>query len=81
MKHTRVFLTPEETAEMKTLAERAATTPAFGLSSEQMLLGNDFAAMAYKEMFARLTVLAKAHGLPDIPGEYGLTRDGELLTM
>ena len=81
MKKTGVFLTLVETAEMKRLASDAATTPAFGLSSEQVLSGNDFAAMAYKRMFARLAELAKAHGLPDIPGEYGLTHGGELVTM
>jgi len=81
MTKTGVFLAPAETAEMQAPAESAATTPAFGLSSAQVLSGNDFASMAHKRMFARLTELAKAHGLPDIPGEYGLTHDGELVTM
>ena len=81
MKSTGVFLTLEETAEMKALAQTAATTPMFGLSSKQVLSGNDFSAMAHKRMFARLTELAKAHGLPDISGEYGLTYEGELVTI
>jgi len=81
MRVTGVFLTLDETVEMRKLAKDARKTPAFGLSSAQVLSGNDFASMAHKRMFARLTELAKAHGLPDIPGEYGLTNDGELVTM
>ena len=81
MRHTKVFLTPEELKEMRGLAKDAATTPSFGLSSEQVLSGNDFASLAHKRMFARLTALAKAHGLPDIPGEYGLTNEGELVVV
>lgn len=80
MKYTGVFLTEAEKDEMLKLTEAARNTPCFGLSSEQVLSGNDFASLARKRMFARLTELAKLHGLPDIPGEYGLTMEGEFIT-
>lgn len=80
MKNTGVFLTNEELAEMVELNESARTTPYFGLSGEQFVSGNDFSALAYKRMFARLTALAKSYGLPENPGKYGLTRNGEFIT-
>ena len=80
MTKTGVFLEPKEIDEMRKLSDDAANTPCFGLSSAQVLSGNDFASLAYKRMFSRLTELAKAHGLPEIDGEYGLTKDGELVT-
>jgi hypothetical protein len=81
MKYTGIFLSKDEFSEMKKLAKEAMDTPAFGLSSEQVLSGNDFSALAHKRMFSRLTELAKIHGLPEISGEYGLSEDGELVTM
>jgi hypothetical protein len=81
VKNTGVFLSAAELTEMQGLAETARTTPVFGLSSEQVLSGNDFASLARKRMFARLTELATAHGLPEISGEYGLTQEGEFLVV
>jgi hypothetical protein len=81
LKNTGVFLSDVELTEMQGLAKTARTTPMFGLSSEQVLSGNDFASLAHKHMFARLTELAKVHGLPEISGEYGLTEKGEFLTV
>lgn len=81
MRYTKVFLSKEELDEMTKLAESAENTPSFGLSSEQVLSGNDFRGMAHKRMFARLTELAKSHGLPEISGEYGLSAEGEFITL
>ncbi len=79
MKYTGVFLSEEEREEMAKLSDIARKTSCFGFSSEQVLSGNDFSSLAHKHMFSRLTELAKAHGLPDIRGEYGLSKDGELI--
>jgi hypothetical protein len=81
VKNTGVFLTKEELEEMTKLEEIARSTPCFGISSQQVLSGNDFASLAQKRMFARLTELAKTHRLPEISGEYGLTAKGEFTTV
>mgnify|MGYP001619519120 CR=1 FL=1 len=50
-------------------------------TEEMQNLAHEAATTLGKRMSARLTELAKAHGLPDIAGEYGLTSDGEFVTV
>jgi hypothetical protein len=79
MRNTGVFMTAEELTEVKKLHEAARTTPVIALSVGQGLAGNDFSAMAWRDLHDRLTALARAHGLPDIPGEWGVTQQGEFV--
>ena len=73
---TGVFGTEDEITELSELAERAHKTPA-------ILFGGkiDLAGDARKRMFERVYEIALSHGLPEIQGEYGLSNQGEFVTM
>jgi len=79
MKATGVFATAEEIAFLKEKAHVARTTPAFGLSSEQVLSGRDFASLAHLDASRACHALALKHGLPEISGYYGIDLSGEFV--
>ncbi len=78
MTNTGVFLTGEELAEAKRLADEAARTPAinpFGV----LPMGRSLSSMAWDRVQRQIHSYALAHGLPEIPGYYGLLANGELV--
>ena len=79
MTHTGVFATDAEQAELIELLHKAETTPVMALSSAQALSGNDFSVVAQKRAREKCHALALAHGLPEVPGYYGMGNDGEFL--
>lgn len=82
MKRTGKFATKKEIKKALELAKTAANTPCFGLSSEQVLSGNDFASMAWRSAQEYCHALAvKKYRLPEIQGFYGMNQDGEFVTV
>ena len=81
MKHTGVKATPEETVNIQELAKVAQKTPMIAFSSADALSGDDMASQAWKRVHEALQKAALAHGLPEIPGYYGMTEDGEFVTV
>lgn len=75
MKKTGTFATEEEQAELKALAEKAQKTPAILLFGKHNL-----ARDAWKRARERCHEIALAHGLPEVPGYYGMDEDGEFVT-
>ena len=72
---TGVFCTEAERKKMQDLVRAARTTPV-------MLVGGvGLSHEAHKDLFRELTACARKHGLPDIAGEYGLTEEGEFVTV
>ena len=69
----------EELKELSKLAKAAANMPVMALSVRDGLEGRDFAATARERMMKRCHEIALAHGLPEIPGYYGITSDGEFV--
>ena len=70
---TGVFATDEEKAELLRLSQRARGTPV-------MLIGGmDISADAWRQAQQTCHKYALAHGLPEIPGYYGITNDGEFV--
>lgn len=80
MTKTAIYATPEEIEALKKGLSRAQNTPAFGLSSAQVLSGNDFASMAWRDVKRACHYAALQHGLPEIEGFYGIDlQTGEFL--
>ena len=68
LKHTGIKATQNEIEELRKLATEASQTPA-------ILLCGD----AWERAKKRCHEIALAHGLPEITGFYGLTKDGEFV--
>jgi hypothetical protein len=79
MRNTGVKCSTEELEFLRKLAERAATTPVIALSIADGLAGRDFASMAHLTAKQACHKLALEHGLPEIPGYYGIDYDGEFV--
>ncbi len=79
MRTTNVKCSVEELAEIQQLSKQAAATPVMATSVAAGLAGRDFASLARKRCLERCHELALAHGLPEIPGYYGVTPDGEFV--
>ena len=75
MKGTGVFATEEEVAELMELKKKAETTPAILLFGKHDLSGD-----AWRRVRERCHEMAMAHGLPEIPGFYGLNEEHEFVT-
>lgn len=75
MKKTGVIATSEEQKELKALAEKARTTPCILLFGQHDLAGD-----AWKKVRERCHEIALSHGLPEIPGFYGMDEDSEFVT-
>lgn len=73
---TGVFATEEEQAKSQELQREAARTPV-------ILLGGtyDMAGRARDRMYKVVHGFALAHGLPEIPGYYGMALDGEFISQ
>lgn len=73
---TGVFATEEEQAKAQELAKQAASTPV-------ILLGGtyDMAGKARERMYETVHGYALAHGLPEIPGWYGMDERGEFISQ
>jgi hypothetical protein len=75
-KPTGVFLTAEELAEVKELAEQASRAPVMTVRSDIPT----FSEMAWKRAQDRVNELAVAHGLPAREAwNYGVTQAGEFM--
>lgn len=81
MKKTNIFASEEELEELQQLSRAAARTPVIALSSADALSGNDFASQAWRRAQERCHKVALSHGLPEISGFYGLTREGEFVVV
>ena len=80
MENTGVFASTEEIEFLTKKATIARNTPAFGLSSEQVLSGKDFASMAHMDASQACHKIALNHGLPEVNGWYGIDlKTGEFL--
>jgi hypothetical protein len=71
---TGVFATDEEQAIAKDLAAKAARTPVILLFGQHDLSGE-----ARERMYETVHGFALAHGLPEIPGFYGMDEKGEFI--
>jgi len=80
MVHTGVFATDDEQAELLELLNKARNTPVIALTSADALGGRDFASVAWKRVRERCHEVALAHGLPEVPGCYGMDNNGEFLS-
>lgn len=78
MRHTGVFASPPEIDEARRLAELARTTPVIALSGAHALRGG-FSGEAWRAVQQYVHRIALAHGLPEIPGYYGLAETGEFV--
>ena len=74
MKHTGVKATQSEIEELRKLATAASQTPAILLFGKHDLSGD-----AWLRAKKRCHEIALAHGLPEITGFYGVTKDGEFV--
>ena len=82
MTHTGVFATKEEQDRAFDLAANARTTPVMALSIAQGLAGEDFASRAWRNANAFVHKCAlDHHGLPEIQGFYGMTEEGEFVSI
>ena len=81
MKHTGVYATKEETDRCFEAAKRAANTPVIAFSSEHALKEGGLSGQAWKAAKELCHEAALAHGLPEVEGYYGMTRDGEFVTI
>ena len=74
MKHTGVKATQNEIEEIQKLVTRASQRSAILLFGKHDLSGD-----AWERAKKRCHEIALAHGLPEITGFYGLTKDGEFV--
>lgn len=81
MTRTKVFATKEELAECMELAAMAARTPVIAFSSEHALKEGGLSGQAWRLAEETVHKYALAHGLPEIPGYYGITTDGEFVKV
>ena len=80
MEKTGVFASTEEIEFLTKKATIAQNTPAFGLSSEQVLSGRNFASMAHMDVSQACHKIALSHGLHEVNGWYGIDlKTGEFL--
>lgn len=76
MEQTGVFATPEELERLRELATRARSTPVI------LLFGKfDVAGDARRHAYEECHKAALAHGLPEIPGYYGIDESGEFVRV
>lgn len=74
MKKTGVFATSEEKENIQAALKRTQG-PVMYLSGGIPIHGS------MEDVFKKVYSAAIAHGLPEIPGEYGLSEEGEFLTV
>jgi len=79
MRHTGVFATNEEQAEIEGLAAQGwqPQQPMVAMSIADGIARDEATANVPK----RCHQIALTHGLLEIPGYYGLTQDGEFVTV
>lgn len=80
MKHTGVYATEDEMVRVSAAALRAAITPAIAFSSRHALEEGGLSGQAWKSAQELCHKLALTHGLPEIPGYYGMAKDGEFVS-
>jgi len=79
MVNTGVFATKKERSKLFKLLKEAQNTPVIAVSSAQALAGKDFSAVAWDRVREECHRLALSHGLPEIPGYYGMIGTGEFV--
>ena len=72
MKHTGVFATEEEIQALSVLYQRASQSPVTVLSSADGRKYNMQSGEAWDYLMRKIHKYARAHGLPEIPGGYGM---------
>jgi len=78
MKYTGVKATTEETEELRKLASAAENTPVISLTGQAE---DCWATQAWERAQKRAHELALLHGLPEVAGYYGVTKDGEFVEV
>lgn len=81
MNKTGVFATQEEKEYLLSLVKTARTTPVIAFSSEHALEEGGLSGQAWKRVNESCHKCALAHSLPEIEGYYGLTQEGEFVTV
>lgn len=79
MNLTGVFATKEELKEISEAAKVANNTPCIALSVADGIKHGGFAGRAHLSAKETCHKIALAHGLPEIPGFYGIRNDGEFV--
>lgn len=75
VRRTGVMATEAERGELIKMVNEASRTPVITLR-----MGDpDLASRAWERVKVRCHKIALAHGLPEIPGYYGLGEDGEFV--
>lgn len=81
MNKTGVFAEKKEIEKAFELAKIASSTPVISFSLGDMLEGNDFSSRAWKSAHEYCHELALKKGLPEIQGFYGMTQEGEFVSV
>ncbi len=80
MHRTAIFATKEEIEKCFKAADHAAHTPVIAFSSQHALEEGGLSGQAWKSAKELCHGFALSHGLPEIEGYYGMTKDGEFVT-
>ena len=80
MKNTGVFATKEEMKRAFDLSNNAANTPVIAFSGDHAMRGG-LSGEAWQSAKEYCHAMALKHGLPEIPGFYGMKQDGEFVTV
>ncbi len=81
MKNLGIFATKEERDRCFEAANRASHTPVIAFSSKHALEEGGLSGQAWKSAKELCHEFALVHGLPEIVGYYGMTKDGEFVTV
>ena len=79
MTKTGIFATEDEFKRLMEIANNAARTPCIAMSVADGLAGRDWASTTWNDVQQACHELAKSHGLPEIPGYYGIDKDKEFV--
>ena len=80
MQRLNVKANQDEIDRATELLREAETTPAIAITSAHALESGGFAGDAWGRVYAYIVKIAKAHGLPDTGGQYGIDlKTGEFL--
>lgn len=72
MKRLDVFASAQELSEVKELHDKARSTPVMAMSVAHGMSTGGFSGEAWDRLKKRVHAMALSHGLPEIPGYYGI---------
>ncbi len=74
---TKVKINEEDRQKLTELVAMAQRMPVIAFSSKDAIEGRDLSSIAWREAVEFAHQKALEAGLPEIPGYYGVTQDGE----